>query len=120
MAGPAVDAVYRAEFGRALATVARLVGDIAAAEDAVQEAFAEALRTWPARGTPANPGAWITTVARNPARDRVRRAAPPRPASPPGGGGGAAPPTRPRARLRATVVIQAPGLAGVPRAGQVR
>ncbi len=75
MAGPAVDAVYRAEFGRALATVARLVGDIAAAEDAVQEAFAEALRTWPARGTPANPGAWITTVARNRALDRLRREA---------------------------------------------
>ncbi|WP_280494560.1 sigma factor, partial [Nocardia farcinica] len=70
MAGPAVDAVYRAEFGRALATVARLVGDIAAAEDAVQEAFAEALRTWPARGTPANPGAWITTVARHPGAAR--------------------------------------------------
>ncbi|WP_141548097.1 sigma-70 family RNA polymerase sigma factor, partial [Nocardia farcinica] len=75
MSGPAVDAVYRAEFGRALATVARLVGDIAAAEDAVQEAFAEALRTWPARGTPANPGAWITTVARNRALDRLRREA---------------------------------------------
>ncbi|WP_280510256.1 sigma factor, partial [Nocardia farcinica] len=85
MAGPAVDAVYRAEFGRALATVARLVGDIAAAEDAVQEAFAEALRTWPARGTPANPGAWITTVARHPARGPVRRGATP---PPPGGGGG--------------------------------
>ncbi|MGV9748861.1 RNA polymerase sigma factor [Nocardia farcinica] len=75
MSGPAVDAVYRAEFGRALATVARLVGDIAAAEDAVQEAFAEALRTWPARGAPANPGAWITTVARNRALDRLRREA---------------------------------------------
>ncbi|WP_280487895.1 sigma factor, partial [Nocardia farcinica] len=93
MSGPAVDAVYRAEFGRALATVARLVGDIAAAEDAVQEAFAEALRTWPARGTPANPGAWITTVARNRARVRLRREAPP---PPPGGEsarGGAPAPT---------------------------
>ena len=66
-------AVYRAEFGRALATVARLVGDIGLAEDAVQEAFADALRSWPERGAPRNPGAWITTVARNRALDRVRR-----------------------------------------------
>ncbi|MFC9439352.1 RNA polymerase sigma factor [Nocardia sp. NPDC057030] len=73
MPGPAIDAVYRAEFGRALATVARLVGDIGLAEDAVQEAFADALRTWPDRGVPANPGAWITTAARNRALDRLRR-----------------------------------------------
>jgi RNA polymerase sigma-70 factor (ECF subfamily) len=39
----------------------------------VQEAFAEALRTWPGRGVPANPGAWITTTARNRAIDRLRR-----------------------------------------------
>ncbi|MGV9613016.1 RNA polymerase sigma factor [Nocardia xishanensis] len=73
--GPAaeIDAVYRAEFGRALATVARMVGDIALAEDAVHEAFADALRTWPERGTPANPGAWITTAARHRALDRLRR-----------------------------------------------
>ncbi|WP_405166170.1 sigma-70 family RNA polymerase sigma factor [Nocardia sp. NBC_01499] len=70
---PAVDGIYRAEFGRALATVARLVGDIGLAEDAVQEAFADALRTWPDRGVPANPGAWITTAARNRALDRLRR-----------------------------------------------
>ncbi|MEU2251613.1 sigma-70 family RNA polymerase sigma factor [Nocardia xishanensis] len=68
-----IDAVYRAEFGRALATVARMVGDIALAEDAVHEAFADALRTWPERGTPANPGAWITTAARHRALDRLRR-----------------------------------------------
>ncbi|MGI5125386.1 RNA polymerase sigma factor [Pseudonocardia sp. CA-107938] len=66
-------ALYRVEFGRALATVARLVGDIGLAEDAVQEAFADALRSWPERGTPRNPGAWITTVARNRALDRLRR-----------------------------------------------
>ncbi|MEV0028270.1 sigma-70 family RNA polymerase sigma factor [Nocardia sp. NPDC050793] len=73
--GPAtgIDIVYRAEFGRALATVARMVGDIALAEDAVQEAFADALRTWPERGTPVNPGAWITTAARHRALDRLRR-----------------------------------------------
>ncbi|MBF6214687.1 sigma-70 family RNA polymerase sigma factor [Nocardia puris] len=73
--GPAVtlDAVYRAEFGRAVATVARLAGDIGLAEDAVQEAFADAMRTWPERGWPANPGAWITTAARHRALDRLRR-----------------------------------------------
>ncbi|ASF12409.1 putative RNA polymerase ECF-type sigma factor [Nocardia brasiliensis NBRC 14402] len=69
----AIDGIYRAEFGRALATVARLVGDIGLAEDAVHEAFADALRSWPGRGVPANPGAWITTAARNRALDRVRR-----------------------------------------------
>lgn len=72
--GPAdIDAVYRAEFGRAMATVARFVGDVDIAEDAVHEAFADALRTWPKRGLPSNPGAWITTAARNRALDRLRR-----------------------------------------------
>ena len=56
-----------------LATLARQLGDLDAAEDAVQEAFAEAMRTWPRRGVPDNPGAWITTTARNRAIDRVRR-----------------------------------------------
>lgn len=68
-----LDDVYRAEFGRALATVTRLIGDIGSAEDAVQDAFADALRTWPVSGLPANPGAWITTVARNRALDHFRR-----------------------------------------------
>jgi RNA polymerase sigma-70 factor (ECF subfamily) len=49
--------------------------DFDLAEEAVQEAFAEALRTWPSRGVPANPGAWITTTARNRAIDRLRREA---------------------------------------------
>ncbi len=56
-----------------LATLARQLGDLDAAEDAVQEAFVEAMRTWPRRGVPDNPGAWITTTARNRAVDRVRR-----------------------------------------------
>ncbi|MFI6041283.1 RNA polymerase sigma factor [Nocardia sp. NPDC051321] len=75
MPGPAIafDGIYRAEFGRALATVARMIGDLGLAEDAVQEAFADALRSWPDRGMPANPGAWITTAARNRALDRLRR-----------------------------------------------
>ena len=50
-----------------------MLGDFDLAEEAVQEAFAEALRTWPARGVPASPGAWITTTARNRAIDRIRR-----------------------------------------------
>lgn len=69
----AVERVFRRESGRALATVARLVGDLQLAEDAVQDAFVDALRTWSERGLPANPGAWITTAARNRALDRVRR-----------------------------------------------
>jgi RNA polymerase sigma-70 factor (ECF subfamily) len=51
----------------------RVLGDFDLAEDSVQEAFAEALRTWGTRGVPRNPGAWITTTARNRAIDRLRR-----------------------------------------------
>ncbi|HEX6009705.1 MAG TPA: RNA polymerase sigma factor [Actinomycetota bacterium] len=65
--------MFREEQGRAVATLIRILGDFDLAEDAVQEAFAEALRTWPSRGVPAKPGAWITTTARNRAIDRIRR-----------------------------------------------
>lgn len=65
--------MFRAEGGRALATLVRLLGDVSAAEDAVQEAYVQALRTWADRGVPTSPGAWITTTARNRALDRVRR-----------------------------------------------
>lgn len=68
-----IDRIFREESGRALATVARIIGDLDLAEDAVQEAFVIALRVWPERGTPAAPGAWITTTARNRAIDRLRR-----------------------------------------------
>jgi RNA polymerase sigma-70 factor, ECF subfamily len=51
-----------------------VLGDFDLAEEAVQEAFAKALETWPDQGVPRNPGAWITTTARNAAIDRVRRA----------------------------------------------
>jgi RNA polymerase sigma-70 factor (ECF subfamily) len=51
----------------------RVLGDVDLAEDAVQEAFAVALRRWPVDGLPPNPGAWITTTARNRAIDRLRR-----------------------------------------------
>ena len=68
-----VERLFRQEQGRAVATMIRVLGDFDLAEDAVQEAFADALRTWPARGVPRNPGAWITTTARNRAVDRLRR-----------------------------------------------
>lgn len=66
---------FRREAGAAVATVARLTGDVGRAEDAVQEAFAVALRRWPEQGVPDRPGAWITTTARNRALDVLRREA---------------------------------------------
>jgi RNA polymerase sigma-70 factor (ECF subfamily) len=65
--------VFRRESGRAVAAIARAVRDIDLAEEAVQEAFAVALERWPVEGSPDNPGAWITTTARNRAIDRLRR-----------------------------------------------
>ena len=69
-----VDRLFREESGRAVATLIRLTGDFDLAEDAVQEAFIVALERWPRDGLPRNPGAWITTTARNRAIDRLRRA----------------------------------------------
>jgi RNA polymerase sigma-70 factor (ECF subfamily) len=68
-----IERVFREEYGRAVAVLVRTFHDIDLAEDAVQEAFAQALATWPSRGVPDNPGAWITTTARNRAIDRLRR-----------------------------------------------
>ena len=68
-----VDRLFREESGRAVATLIRVLGDFDLAEEAVQEAFVTALETWPSRGVPDNPGAWITTTARNRAIDRLRR-----------------------------------------------
>jgi RNA polymerase sigma-70 factor (ECF subfamily) len=65
--------IFREESGRSVATLIRIFGDIDLAEDAVQEAFAVALRKWPADGLPPNPGGWITTSARNRAIDHLRR-----------------------------------------------
>ena len=70
-----VGQIFRAEFGRSVATLIRIFGDIDLAEDAVQEAFAVALRKWPEEGLPPNPGGWITTTARNRAIDHLRREA---------------------------------------------
>jgi len=66
-------AVFRAEAGRCTATLIRVLGDVDLAEDAVAEAFAVAAERWPQTGVPDNPGAWITTTARNRAIDRLRR-----------------------------------------------
>jgi RNA polymerase sigma-70 factor (ECF subfamily) len=68
-----LDSVFRREWGPAVAALARWSGDLTVAEDAVQEAFAEALRTWPDGGLPDNPGGWVLAVARNRALDRLRR-----------------------------------------------
>jgi len=68
-----VEAVFRREYGRCVATLIRFLGDIDAAEEAVQEAFTTAVARWPAEGQPPNPGAWIVTTARNRAIDRLRR-----------------------------------------------
>lgn len=68
-----VDRLFRDEQGRAIATLIRVTGDFDLAEEAVQDAFISALETWPQRGVPDNPGAWITTTARNRAIDRLRR-----------------------------------------------
>src|SRR6478736_20521 len=68
-----LDGVFRREWGPAVAALARWSGDLDVAEDAVQEAFAEALRAWTRDGVPDRPGGWIVTVARNRALDRFRR-----------------------------------------------
>ncbi|HVV14694.1 RNA polymerase sigma factor [Amycolatopsis sp.] len=67
--------VFREEHGRAVAVLTRVFGDLDLAEDAVQEAFAEAVRRWPVDGTPPSPAGWIITTARNRTIDRLRREA---------------------------------------------
>ncbi|HEY3810327.1 MAG TPA: sigma factor, partial [Acidimicrobiales bacterium] len=68
-------AAFRDEWGRIVATLIRLTGDWDAAEECAQDAFAQALTTWPRQGVPRRPGAWLTTTARNRAVDLMRRAA---------------------------------------------
>ena len=72
-AGPALEHLLRTESGRVLGGLVRRFGDLDLAEDAFQEACLEALQRWPRDGVPDNPAAWLTTVARNRALDRVRR-----------------------------------------------
>ncbi len=68
-----LDALFREEHGRVVATLIRLFGDIDVAEEAVQEAFVVAAQQWPEKGVPPNPGGWILTTAKNRAIDRFRR-----------------------------------------------
>ena len=69
----AVEQAFREESGRILATLIRFLGDFDKAEEALQDAMATALERWPRDGVPDNPPAWITTVARRKAIDRIRR-----------------------------------------------
>ncbi|MEV4110788.1 sigma-70 family RNA polymerase sigma factor [Nonomuraea sp. NPDC049695] len=69
----AVERVFREEYGRAVAVLVRVFGDIDIAEEAVQEAFSVAVRQWPSAGVPPSPAGWIITTARNRAIDRLRR-----------------------------------------------
>src|SRR6478609_5122919 len=70
-----LDAIYRTESGRILATLIRLLGDFDLAEDAVHDAFAAALERWPKEGVPANPRAWLVSTGRFKAIDALRRRA---------------------------------------------
>jgi RNA polymerase sigma-70 factor, ECF subfamily len=70
-----IEDIFRAEHGRILATLIRLLGDFDVAEEALQEAFAVAVEQWPVAGTPANPASWLISTARHKAIDRIRRRA---------------------------------------------
>jgi RNA polymerase sigma-70 factor, ECF subfamily len=72
---PEIARVFREEYGRAVAVLARHFGDIDIAEEAVQDAFTVAVQRWPDAGLPASPAGWIITTARNRAIDRLRREA---------------------------------------------
>lgn len=68
-----LEALYREEWGRAVAILTRYTGDLSLAEESVQDAFAEAVVRWPHTGIPPSPAGWIVTTARNRAIDRLRR-----------------------------------------------
>jgi RNA polymerase sigma-70 factor, ECF subfamily len=72
-AATAVAEAFHEEWGRVVATLIGMTGDWDLAEECAQEAFAQALDSWPGDGIPRRPGAWLTTVARNRALDRLRR-----------------------------------------------
>jgi RNA polymerase sigma-70 factor (ECF subfamily) len=72
-ANTAVDAVYRTDWGRIVATLIRSFGDFDVAEEAAQDAFAAAVNQWPSEGVPASPAAWIIQTAKHKAIDRLRR-----------------------------------------------
>src|SRR5262245_55344811 len=70
-----IEEIFRAEHGRIMATLIRLLGDFDAAEEALQEAYAAALEQWPAAGPPTNPIGWLVSTARHKAIDGLRRRA---------------------------------------------
>jgi RNA polymerase sigma-70 factor, ECF subfamily len=70
-----IERIFGEEYGRAVAVLVRVFGDIDIAEEAVQDAFTEAVRRWPEAGLPPSPAGWIITTARNRAIDRLRREA---------------------------------------------
>src|SRR5207245_10837371 len=72
-ASATVDAVYRADWGRIVATLIRSFGDFDIAEEAAQDAFAAAVDQWRESGIPDSPAAWIVQTARHKAIDRLRR-----------------------------------------------
>lgn len=73
MTPPALERLYREEYSRILASLARVVGDLELAEESVQDAFVAALERWPRGGLPPSPGGWLARTARNRAIDRLRR-----------------------------------------------
>ncbi|MDF9811555.1 RNA polymerase sigma factor [Streptomyces sp. SPB162] len=75
VSAPEIERVFRAEYGRSVAVLVRVFGDIDIAEEAVQDAFTTALERWPSTGLPPSPAGWIITTARNRAIDRLRREA---------------------------------------------
>jgi RNA polymerase sigma-70 factor, ECF subfamily len=70
-----IERVFREEYGRAVAVLVRVFGDIDIAEEAVQDAFTVAVDRWPSSGLPPSPAGWVITTARNRAIDRLRREA---------------------------------------------
>jgi RNA polymerase sigma-70 factor, ECF subfamily len=75
LAASEIERVFREEYGRAVAVLVRVFGDIDVAEEAVQDAFTAAVQRWPSTGPPPSPAGWIITTARNRAIDRLRREA---------------------------------------------
>jgi RNA polymerase sigma-70 factor (ECF subfamily) len=75
VAASEIEHVFREQYGRAVAVLVRVFGDIDVAEEAVQDAFTTAVQRWPSTGLPPSPAGWIITTARNRAIDRLRREA---------------------------------------------
>jgi RNA polymerase sigma-70 factor (ECF subfamily) len=70
-----IEQIFRAEYGRAVSVLTRVLGDLDLAEEAVQDAFTTAAEQWPVKGVPPAPAGWIITTARNRAIDKLRREA---------------------------------------------